>query len=69
MILTFHRASGGELQRLVELQDGLPELQAIRVMKHILQALDFLHSRNIAHLDLKVGNSVMCMLINKITNK
>lgn len=59
MALVLELASGGELQRLVELQDGLPEVQAVRVMKHILQALEFLHSRNIAHLDLKPQNMLL----------
>lgn len=50
----FRRAQGGELQRVVEAEDGLEESHAVRVMKHILEALVFLHSNNIAHLDLKV---------------
>lgn len=53
--MLFRRAQGGELQRVVEAEDGLEESHAVRVMKHILEALVFLHSNNIAHLDLKVG--------------
>lgn len=53
-VVLFRRAQGGELQRVVEAEDGLEESHAVRVMKHILEALVFLHSNNIAHLDLKV---------------
>uniref|UniRef100_A0A1B6E1A3 non-specific serine/threonine protein kinase n=2 Tax=Clastoptera arizonana TaxID=38151 RepID=A0A1B6E1A3_9HEMI len=59
MALVLELASGGELQRLVELQDGLPELQTVQIMRHILQALQFLHNRNIAHLDLKPQNMLL----------
>ena len=48
------RAAGGELQRVVDLQDGLQEAEAVQVMRQILEGLIFLHDHNIAHLDLKV---------------
>ena len=53
-----HRVAGGELQLLVDQQDGLPERHAILVMRQILEGLIFLHDHNIAHLDLKVCLSI-----------
>lgn len=49
-----NRAAGGELQRVVDLQDGLQEVETVQVMRQILEGLIFLHDHNIAHLDLKV---------------
>lgn len=62
-VVLLRRAQGGELQRVVEAEDGLEESHAVRVMKHILEALVFLHSNNIAHLDLKVGLCICCVSI------
>ncbi|XP_054288240.1 death-associated protein kinase related-like [Macrosteles quadrilineatus] len=59
MAIVLELAKGGELQRVVEAEDGLEEVHAVRVMKHILEALVFLHSRNIAHLDLKPQNILL----------
>ncbi|XP_034242469.1 serine/threonine-protein kinase 17A-like [Thrips palmi] len=52
-------AAGGELQRVVDLQDGLPEVEAVQVMRQILEGLIFLHDHNIAHLDLKPQNMLL----------
>lgn len=59
-----HRAAGGELQRVVDLQDGLQEVETVRVMRQILEGLIFLHDHNIAHLDLKVSNAVPFRLLS-----
>uniref|UniRef100_A0A1B6F794 non-specific serine/threonine protein kinase n=1 Tax=Cuerna arida TaxID=1464854 RepID=A0A1B6F794_9HEMI len=59
MAIVLELAKGGELQRLVEAEDGLEEAHAVQVMRHILEALVFLHSRNIAHLDLKPQNILL----------
>jgi serine/threonine protein kinase len=48
------RAAGGELQRILDAEEGLQEQHAARVMRQILEGLSFLHKSNIAHLDLKV---------------
>ncbi|CAB0010308.1 unnamed protein product [Nesidiocoris tenuis] len=53
------RAAGGELQRVVDIQDGLEEAEAVVVMKQVLEALKFLHDLNIAHLDLKPQNMLL----------
>ncbi len=48
------RVAGGELQRVIDIHDGLEEVQAVHVLQQILKGLSFLHSYKIAHLDLKV---------------
>lgn len=52
-------AAGGELQRVVDLQDGLQEVETVQVMRQILEGLIFLHDHNIAHLDLKPQNMLL----------
>lgn len=52
--LVCYRVAGGELQRVIDVHDGLEEVQAVHVLQQILKGLSFLHSYNIAHLDLKV---------------
>lgn len=48
------RASGGELQTLLD-NDEIPEEKIVkRFMRQILDGLEFLHSVNVAHLDIKV---------------
>lgn len=44
------------MQRVVDVQDGLEEMEAVTVMRQVLEALVFLHDHNIAHLDLKVSH-------------
>jgi serine/threonine protein kinase len=53
------RAAGGELQRVLDAEEGLQEEYAARVMRQILEGLSHLHSNNIAHLDLKVRNELL----------
>ena len=49
------RASGGELQTLLD-NDEIPEEKVVkRFMRQILDGLEFLHSVNVAHLDIKVN--------------
>ena len=48
------RAGGGELQRVLDMEESLEETVVRRYMISILNALRFLHHHNIAHLDLKV---------------
>jgi len=47
-------ASGGELQMLLDKDEVPEEKQVKRLMHQILDGLVFLHSINVAHLDIKV---------------
>lgn len=46
--------SGGELFDFIAEKESLLESEAIEFMKQILEGLGFMHSRSIAHFDLKV---------------
>jgi len=58
-----HYCSGGSLQRhLGKLRSkrlGLPESEAAHVAAQISSAVNYLHSRGIAHRDIKPGNVVL----------
>ena len=47
---------GGELQRLIDVDETIAEPETRRILRQVLEAVTFLHDRNIAHLDLKVGD-------------
>ena len=47
-------ASGGELHSFIDDEEGLTEAQVIKMMRQLLEALVYLHDKNIVHLDLKV---------------
>lgn len=49
------RLRGGELFDYISKKDYLTEEEAIDFTRQILQGLQHLHSRNVVHLDLKVG--------------
>lgn len=53
------RAAGGELQRIVDVQESLSELETVLILKQILRGVLFLHARNIAHLDIKPQNILL----------
>ncbi|GLV32474.1 Death-associated protein kinase related [Carabus blaptoides fortunei] len=59
MVLVLELAAGGELQRVLDTDECLGELEARRAMRQILEGLLFLHDRNIAHLDLKPQNLLL----------
>ncbi|KAF5303479.1 hypothetical protein FQA39_LY09942 [Lamprigera yunnana] len=59
MVLILELAAGGELQRILEGDECLNEVEAKRAMRQILEGLAYLHERNIAHLDLKPQNLLL----------
>ncbi|KAF4521000.1 hypothetical protein B566_EDAN002496 [Ephemera danica] len=60
MALILEMASGGELQWVLDSdEEGLPELEAARLMRQTLEGLCFLHDHQIAHLDLKPQNLLL----------
>lgn len=59
MILLLELASAGELQMLLDKDEVPEERQVKRLMHQILDGLVFLHSINVAHLDIKPQNLVL----------
>lgn len=57
-ILVLEMAAGGELQRVLDDCDSIPELNTKILLRQLLNAVVFLHSKNIAHLDIKVGSYI-----------
>lgn len=58
--LFLEMANGGELQTLLDENGSLSERETIICMKEVLKALQFLHKKSIAHLDLKPQNILLC---------
>lgn len=52
-ILVLEMAAGGELQRVLDEYDSIPELNTRILLKQLLNAVIFLHSKKIVHLDIK----------------
>lgn len=52
--MCYHRLDGGELFDYLTQKDFLDEGEATHYTKQILGALEYAHSKNIVHLDLKV---------------
>lgn len=50
----FCRVSGGELFDFLAQKESLSEEEATRFIKQILDGVNYLHSKKIAHFDLKV---------------
>lgn len=53
-ILVLEMAAGGELQRVLDEYDCIPEANTKLMLRQLLNAVTFLHNKNIAHLDIKV---------------
>lgn len=64
VVLILELVSGGELFDFIAEKEILLESDAIEFMKQILEGLGFMHSKNIAHLDLKPEN---VMLSDKVS--
>lgn len=59
MVLVLELAPGGELQMVLDKDEVPEERQVARLMKQILDGIAFLHSLNVAHLDIKPQNLVL----------
>ncbi|XP_055845134.1 death-associated protein kinase related [Episyrphus balteatus] len=57
--LLLELATGGELQTFLDNEESLTEAQTRICMREVLKALQFLHKRSIAHLDLKPQNILL----------
>lgn len=51
--------SGGSLKEFVEENEALPEDKALQFIYQIADALDYIHKRNITHLDVKPSNILL----------
>ncbi|KAG4068691.1 hypothetical protein HA402_002382 [Bradysia odoriphaga] len=58
--LILELATGGELQAILDDERVLTEAQAQICMREILKALQYLHKKYIAHLDIKPQNILLC---------
>ncbi|KAM6974427.1 death-associated protein kinase 2 isoform 2-T2 [Tautogolabrus adspersus] len=59
VVLILELVSGGELFDFIAGKENLLESEAIEFMKQILEALRFMHAKNIVHLDLKPENMML----------
>ncbi|XP_033220151.1 serine/threonine-protein kinase 17B-like isoform X2 [Belonocnema kinseyi] len=59
MVLVLEMAPGGELQMVLDKDEVPEERQVARLLKQILHGIAFLHSLNVAHLDIKPQNLVL----------
>ncbi|KAM9310972.1 death-associated protein kinase 2 [Gastrophryne carolinensis] len=64
VVLILELVSGGELFDFLAQKESLSEEEATRFIKQILEGVNYLHSRKIAHFDLKPEN---IMLLDKTT--
>lgn len=53
------RAVGGELQTILDVDGSLTEQKAKTCIREVLKAIEFLHRRNVAHLDIKPQNILL----------
>lgn len=53
--MVWSRVSGGELFDFLAEKESLTEEEATQFLKQILDGVYYLHSKRIAHFDLKVG--------------
>lgn len=53
------RAAGGELQAFLDDDGSLSEQNTRTCVREVLKALDYLHRRKVAHLDIKPQNILL----------
>ncbi|XP_034561361.1 death-associated protein kinase 2 [Notolabrus celidotus] len=59
VVLILELVSGGELFDFIAEKENFLESEAIEFLKQILEALRFMHSKNIVHFDLKPENVML----------
>ncbi|KAJ8676098.1 hypothetical protein QAD02_011884 [Eretmocerus hayati] len=59
MVLVLELAPGGELQMVLDRDEIPEERQVAKLLRQILDGVAFLHSLNVAHLDIKPQNLVL----------
>lgn len=59
LILITEYCSGGELFHECVIEESFEEKDVVKIMRQILEGLDYLHQRNIVHLDIKPQNILL----------
>ncbi len=62
LLFFVYSIKGGELFDFIAEKENLTETEAIEFMKQILEGVSYMHQKNIAHFDLKVGRKLIFML-------
>ena len=58
LILSLKRLEGGELYERIMQKKFFSEQDAAKLLRKIVGAIHYIHSKNIAHRDLKVFSSI-----------
>ncbi|XP_056132203.1 MAP kinase-interacting serine/threonine-protein kinase 1 isoform X3 [Lampris incognitus] len=64
--LVFEKLRGGSILTHIQNRKHFDELEASKVVRDIAQALDFLHTKGIAHRDLKLEN-ILCEYTDRVS--
>uniref|UniRef100_A0AAQ6ID09 non-specific serine/threonine protein kinase n=1 Tax=Anabas testudineus TaxID=64144 RepID=A0AAQ6ID09_ANATE len=64
--LVFEKLCGGSILTHIQNRKHFNELEASKVVRDIAQALDFLHTKGIAHRDLKLEN-ILCEYTDRVS--
>ncbi|MEQ2292656.1 MAP kinase-interacting serine/threonine-protein kinase 1, partial [Ameca splendens] len=64
--LVFEKLRGGSILAHIQNRKHFNELEASKVVRDIAQALDFLHTKGIAHRDLKLEN-ILCEYTDRVS--
>uniref|UniRef100_A0AAQ4PAH0 non-specific serine/threonine protein kinase n=1 Tax=Gasterosteus aculeatus aculeatus TaxID=481459 RepID=A0AAQ4PAH0_GASAC len=64
--LVFEKLRGGTILTHIQNRKYFDELEASKVVRDIAQALDFLHTKGIAHRDLKLEN-ILCEYTDRVS--
>lgn len=59
-VCAYCRVSGGELFDFLAQKESLSEEEATQFIKQVLHGVQYLHSKKIAHFDLKVKVRLLC---------
>lgn len=54
-----YRAAGGELQAILDEEGSITEEKTRICIREVLKALEYLHRRHVAHLDIKPQNILL----------
>lgn len=61
-------ATGGDMFSLLDREEDLEELEVRWIVKQILHGIAYLHSKGVAHRDIKLEN-ILCMVGPRVGNR